>query len=153
MKKNSMQNLVYRNGTDFISRLMAVGIFTIENYNHIGNFKEEVETLVGPAWSPVPIPSMIHAITIFLGFVGSVLFIASGFRKWNRHANLSLLMLCVFMIIITWTWWFRRFGVFVWEVEDEIDRRNRIIHCLKNMSIFGLLLTIKQQHNPTHKLV
>jgi 1,4-dihydroxy-2-naphthoate octaprenyltransferase len=46
----------------------------------------------------------------------------------------------VFMVVITWNWWFHRFGDFPWDNID--DRRNRLIHIFKNCSLFGLFLTL-----------
>jgi uncharacterized membrane protein YphA (DoxX/SURF4 family) len=143
MKNNSFE---YRNISDFIVRVLAVGIFAVENHTHLLHFSHEVDTFVTPAISPLPHASIVHAITIFLGQTGSLLFIASGFRRMHSKARISLSMLITFMVIITWNWWFRRFGKFIWEIEDPAERRNRTIHCLKNLSIFGLLLVVRKAH-------
>ena len=124
-----------------IKRLLAGGIFVTENLNHVANFNQEVQTLVAPALSPLPpsIAVFVHALTVGLGLLGSTLFVAGG----NRHSRLALGFLAVFMVLITWTWWFRRTGEFVWEVVDNEERRMRIIHCLKNLSIFGFILCLR----------
>ena len=125
-------------------RALAVGIFVVENINHLLNFKQEVATLVHPAIQPlsIDIAMGVHALTICLGIVGSVLFIASERMQWIAARILS-----VFMVLITWNWWLRRFGVFVWDVPEADDRRMRTIHCLKNLSIFGFLLMLSQTDN------
>ena len=130
--------------TDAIPRFLAVGIFLIENFNHIMYFSDEVQSLVGPAISPLPtsLAYFMHAVTVALGLTGSTLFLMSGFKKSGSTSFvLGVWLLALFMILITWNWWFRRYGQFVWEVADDQDRKMRIIHCLKNLSIFGFLLT------------
>ena len=137
---------IYQTASDVLARFLGVGIFAIENYNHMLNFQTEVTNMVMPALSPVPESacSIIHACTVSLGLGGSVMFMLSGFGPFKKFANPSLKALLVFMVVITWNWWLHRQGVFLWEVADENDRRNRLIHCLKNASIFGLLLVIYQ---------
>jgi hypothetical protein len=121
-------------------KVLAAGIFIVENLNHAIRFADEVNTLVGPAVSPLPetVALVIHALTVGLGISGSVMFVL-GDSKLGRK---GLGALAIFMVLITWSWWFRRFGEFVWEVADNEDRRMRTIHCLKNLSIFGFILCL-----------
>ena len=120
----------------FLLRVIAVGIFVIENINHFLNFEDEVTSLVVPAVTEVvPIAMVVHAVTICLGISGSLIFLFAS----KRHLRIATSLLALFMCLITWTWWFRRHGVFVWEVSDIVDRKNRMIHCLKNASLFGFI--------------
>jgi type IV secretory pathway TrbD component len=132
--------------TGVVSRILAVGIFVGENVNHVVNFEQEVATLVHPALQPLPteIAMGVHALTICLGIVGSVLLLIS-----ERRQVVASRILSVFMILITWNWWLRRFGVFVWDVPEVDERRMRTIHCLKNLSIFGFLLMLSRKGNVT----
>ena len=59
----------------FATRIAAVGVFLIENINHIANFDSEVESLVKPALCPLPewIAIGTHALTILLGISGALL--------------------------------------------------------------------------------
>ena len=134
----------YRDVYDMLVRFLGVGIFAIENFNHIIGFHSEVSTVVSPALSPLPesLCSIVHIVTIGLGLTGSLMFMLSGFKRFQVLVIPSLRALLIFMIIITWNWWFRRAGEFIWDVVDSADRRNRIVHCLKNTSIFGLLSMI-----------
>ena len=129
---------------EFIGRLAAVGIFVLENLNHLMNFHREVETLVSPAISPLPvwIATGIHAVTIGLGISGSVTFLYNFRQRTANRDRLGASILCLFMLFITWSWWLRRLGVFVWDVSDPDEKRQRTIHCLKNISILGFLLLI-----------
>jgi hypothetical protein len=129
---------------DFVSRVLATGIFIVENLNHLNGFNNEVIALVGPALHPLPLPFAysLHGFMIFLGLFGSISFI-SGFRPL---LSLALRSLGLFMIIVTWVWWFRRFGMFIWEVEQDDERRMRIVHCLKNLSIFGFIILVSRIH-------
>jgi hypothetical protein len=138
----------YRGFFDVMSRFLGVGIFAIENYNHLVNFESEVQNMVIPALSPMPpvVCSIVHGLTIFLGLGGSLCFLLSGLKSFRKLARPGLRSLLLFMLIITWNWWFRRNGEYLWEVQDPIDKRNRVIHCLKNASIFGLLSTILLSH-------
>lgn len=43
----------------------------------------------------------------------------------------------IFMVTITWTWWVNRNGILITDMESGPEKRNRIIHILKNISIFG----------------
>ena len=43
------------------------------------------------------------------------------------------------MLTITWTWWINRGGVLYWDLEEGAEKRNRMVHILKNISIFGAL--------------
>jgi len=137
----------YNDGYDLVARLLGIGIFAIENYTHMMSFHSEIMRIVSPALSPLPesVSSIVHAITIGLGLGGSLIFMISGLRPFKSYSGISLKALLVFMLLITWSWWFRRNGKFLWEVTDSIDRRNRTIHCLKNASIFGLLLMIYRE--------
>lgn len=128
---------------ELAARLCAAGIFVLENLNHINGFKDEVDKLVAPALSPLP-PSAayaLHAVTIGLGLIGSVAFL-SGHRRFSKS---SLQVLAVFMVVITWSWWFRRFGIYIWDVVSDEERRMRTIHCLKNLSIFGFILVLSHR--------
>lgn len=66
--------LKYRSWTDVVARVMGVGIFVIENYNHLANFDMEVSQLVQPAVNPLPVSAakILHAVTITLGLSGSM---------------------------------------------------------------------------------
>ncbi len=133
---------LYHNKYDILARFLGVGIFAIENYNHLIGFESEVANIVSPALAPLPKPlcSIVHMITIGLGLGGSIMFMLAGLKRFSSFMSHSLKALLVFMVIITWNWWFRRNGEFIWNVADPLDYRNRTIHCLKNLSIFGLLL-------------
>ena len=56
-------------------RILAVGIFVIENINHIVNFKGEVNEIVRYAIDPLPLwlAYALHGCTIVLGLTGSIL--------------------------------------------------------------------------------
>ena len=134
----------YHDKLDILARFIGIGIFVIENINHIKNFESEVTFMVFPALSFLPrsVCSIVHMFTITLGLGGSVAFLFSGYEKYRGLTGVSLKALLIFMLIITWNWWLRRNGEFPWNVVDPSDRRNRTIHCLKNATIFGLLLMI-----------
>jgi hypothetical protein len=143
---------------EFVGRLAAVGIFIIENVSHIMNFHLEVETLVSPATSPLPswFAVGLHAITVALGLSGSLMFLGNFFWRETARERLGAAILCIFMLLITWSWWLRRFGVFVWDVSDPNEKRQRTIHCLKNISILGFLvlqsISSSKSRNKLHKL-
>lgn len=128
----------------FLARLLAVGIFLVENVNHCFDFSKEVHEMVHPAIAPLPISLAygVHFTTICLGLVGSSLFLSA--KVGSKQFLSSVIALSVFMMLITWNWWIRRFGQFVWDIEDPRERKMRTIHCLKNLSIFGFLLTVGQ---------
>lgn len=143
---------------EFVGRLAAVGIFIIENVSHIMNFELEVETLVSPATSPLPswFAVGLHAITVGLGLSGSLMFLGNFFWRRADRERVGAATLCIFMLLITWSWWLRRFGVFVWDVSDPNEKRQRTIHCLKNISILGFLvlktISSSKSRNKLHKL-
>jgi hypothetical protein len=60
---------------DVLARIVAVGIFVIENVNHTLNFGFEVRNLVSPALVPLPlfVAQVVHGITVLLGITGSLL--------------------------------------------------------------------------------
>ena len=63
-----------KGGQDVFIRIIAVGIFVIENINHSLNFESEVNSLVAPALAPIPIflAYVVHGITVVLGILGSI---------------------------------------------------------------------------------
>ena len=67
--------LVYSGPGDVAVRVLAVGIFVIENVNHLFNFSTEVEELVQHAVRPLSISMAyaLHALTVTLGLSGSIL--------------------------------------------------------------------------------
>lgn len=69
-----MDVLKYKSVGDFLVRSLGVGIFVIENYNHLMYFDSEVSKLVAPAIRPLPrsLANILHAITITLGLTGSL---------------------------------------------------------------------------------
>lgn len=138
--------------TEIVGKALAAGIFVVENLNHLAGFAGEVKSLVIPAIHPIPAQAafLLHALTISLGLAGSTAFIFSDSKSSRFRTGARLL--AIFMIIITWNWWFRRFGTFVWQVEDLAERRMRTIHCLKNMSIFGFLLLFSGKNVSLTKL-
>lgn len=69
-----MDPLTYKSPLDVIARVLGVGIFVIENYNHFVHFETEIVNLVHPALEPLPIgvAKAVHAATIVLGMTGSI---------------------------------------------------------------------------------
>jgi hypothetical protein len=137
---------------DVTTRAIAAGIFVFENINHISAFENEVRTIVIPAINPIPpvVGYGIHALTIVLGLVGALMFILSGTSLVpSKFERTSLRMLALFMVLITWTWWLRRSGTFFWDIVDNDERRMRIIHCLKNLSIYGFIVNLIQRGKST----
>jgi uncharacterized membrane protein YphA (DoxX/SURF4 family) len=69
-----METLRYKSALDVTARIMGVGIFVLENYNHMMNFNTEVSALVHPAIHPLPrwVAEALHVSTITLGLAGSV---------------------------------------------------------------------------------
>ncbi len=69
-----MDPLRYRSVTDFLVRSLGVGIFVVENYNHLLYFDTEASRLIQPAIRPIPgsLAKLVHAITITLGLSGSL---------------------------------------------------------------------------------
>ena len=135
----------YSHWSEVLFRTLAVGIFLYENMNHVMSFEEEVRSLVIPALRPLPtsVAYLVHAGTVGLGLTGSLMFLVSGYRsKASTDVLRASRLLSIFMVAITWNWWFRRYGEFIWDVVDGQDRRMRTIHCLKNICIFGLILTL-----------
>merc|ERR1719316_276957 len=103
--------------------------------------------MVQPAIAPLPreIGVALHSLHIILGACGAAFVIVSGFDTGGRTALVKgSKMMIVFMITITWTWWVNRGGVPLWTMPEGPEKRNRIIHILKNISIFGALNMMQQ---------
>mmetsp|Transcript_25256 Transcript_25256/g.25486 ORF Transcript_25256/g.25486 Transcript_25256/m.25486 type:complete len:494 (-) Transcript_25256:34-1515(-) len=150
-KQNNTSLLYFKSGWDVLGRLCFVGIFVVENVMHLIYFETEMENLVYPAWRPLPrsIAVIVHSLHIILGLIGAILVLISGFDSAGRSAlKRGSQMMVIFMLSITWTWWINRQGVPYWHVPfDDISvngRRNRMIHILKNISIFGALLSLQR---------
>ena len=127
---------------EVIGRTCAVGIFVVENVNHLLSFEHEVSTFVAPAIRPLPlfVAYAIHGITISLGLFGSIVFLTGN----STLRTAALRILAIFMVLITWSWWFRRFGSFIWDLDNHDEKRMRTIHCLKNLSIFGFIMVLQR---------
>ena len=75
---------------------------------------------------------------IVLGLLGASFVLVSGFDSAGRTAlKKGASMMMIFMVTITWTWWINRNGILITDMESGPEKRNRIIHILKNISIFG----------------
>lgn len=126
---------------DFSARLAFVGIFFLENVHHMSVFSNEVIGLVSPAVGMnVFYSSIFHGLSIFLGLIGSVGFILGSITGHATMMSRSISSLLIFLAMITFVWWVRREGVWLW---DALDSKNRQIHLLKNMSIAGGLATVQ----------
>lgn len=141
-----------RHPMDWIARVCFVGIFVIENCFHFTYFDMEMEHMVAPALKPLPrqVGVGLHVMHIVLGLLGASFVIISGFDAAGRTAlRKGSKMMMIFMITITCTWWLNRGGIFYTDVdtstpEGGAEKRNRLVHVLKNISIFGGLNFIQR---------
>lgn len=132
---------------DLLARCCFVGIFLVENAFHFWYFEKEIENLVAPALRPLPreIAVGLHSMHIILGICGASFVIISGYDTGGRTAlRKGSKMMLVFMLTITWTWWINREGKPYWTMEAGPDQKNRMVHILKNISIFGALMMMQQ---------
>lgn len=156
-----------QSAADWLARLCFVGIFVVENVMHFLHFDTEIEQLVQPAWAPLPqqFAVILHSLHIVLGLLGACFVLVSGLDAAGRTAlRKGSRMMMVFMLSITWTWWVNRGGVLFWDLDVVgrpnlvAEKRNRLVHILKNISIFGglnlmqrLAIYDEKQHPATRK--
>jgi hypothetical protein len=97
---------------DFIARLAFVGVFVVECFAHIIDFRDEVENLVMPAIGFTLYQALFfHALTISLGLIGSIGFLVGSASNSAVITRMSLNLLLSFLPIITFVWWLKRDGV------------------------------------------
>lgn len=141
-----------RHPMDWVARCCFVGIFVVENVLHFLNFEAEMEQMVAPAVRPLPrqVGVGLHVMHIVLGLLGAGFVLVSGFDSAGRTAlRKGSKLMMIFMITITWTWWLNRGGTFYTSVDTstaagQAEKRNRLVHVLKNVSIFGALNLVQR---------
>ena len=133
--------LAITSNSDFLARLAFVGIFVVENLHHVGNFEDEVRNLVIPAVGlPMFYSSLYHVLSISLGLIGSITFLLGSIIGDAVIIRRSIDALLVFISMITFVWWIKRDGLWLW---DSTDYKQRQIHVMKNIAIAGGLATVR----------